>query len=192
MVSTDKVIYLDLDGVIADFTEGVFNAHDREDLVAKHSSGDWPIDWNYHGELGEPDAWIKKVEELGEVFWEYLNAYQWKNRLIMALEETGIPWYICTTPAPIPSCLSGKMKWLQHHLGKFNLIMIKDKWRLAHQNALLIDDNDTNCDKFFEAGGSTILFPQSWNANRDLVTERMDYFLKCLNVFSQETTLAIV
>ena len=40
---------------------------------------------------------------------------------------------------------------------------------------LLIDDNDTNVDRFRERGGRAILFPQPWNRNHSLAEDRMSY-----------------
>jgi 5'(3')-deoxyribonucleotidase len=191
-MTSDKVIYLDMDGVIADFIEGFINVHRRDDLLEKFYADEWPTTWNFDNEFGPEQDWWKTVDEVGEVFWQYLNAYKWMGRLIMEIEMTGIPWYICTTPRLSKTCLAGKLGWLEHHVGKFDLMMIKDKYRLAHKDALLIDDADTNCNKFHKAGGQTITFPQSWNSNRDLVKDRMPYTLHCLEVFAKGATLANV
>ncbi len=189
---SDKVIYLDMDGVIADFIEGFINVHDRDDLMMKYKVDEWPTTWNFDDEFGPEPDWWKKVDEVGELFWEYLNAFKWANRLIMEIELTGIPWYICTTPRLSKFCLAGKLGWLNHHVGNFELMMVKDKWRLAHENALLIDDADMNCNKFHKAGGQTCLFPQPYNSNRELVAHRMDYTLHCLETFNSGVTLANV
>ncbi len=191
-MTSDKVTYLYMDGVIADFMEGFINIHGRDDLMDGFQRGEFPTTWDFNGEFGNEETWWDKVDAAGEVFWEYLNAYNWTGRLVMEIEMTQIPWYICTTPRFSKSCLAGKYGWLKHHLGKFDLIMARDKFRLAHQNALLIDDNDRNCTKFHKAGGQTILFPQPWNENRDLVDDRMSYTLHCLEVFANGVTLANV
>lgn len=194
MASTDKVIYLDMDGVLCDFMEGFINVHERDDLIEPYHRGEWPMTWDFGGEFGEEKDWWDKIDAMGEFFWENLNAYQWVNRLIMEIGMTGIPWYICTTPRLKKSCLAGKLTWLNHFLGEgiFNMIQIKDKYRLAHKDALLIDDNDRNCNKFHKAGGQTCLFPQTWNENRELINHRMSYFQHCLETFASEVTLANV
>lgn len=189
-MKSNKVIYLDMDGVLADFIEGFINIHGRDDLMDKYKNGNWPQTWNFDNEFGPLDTWWDKIDEIGEIYWEYLNAYQWSNRLVMELEASEIPWYVCTTPRLTPNCLSGKLKWLQHHLGNVDVIFAKDKWRLAHSNSLLIDDNDINCKKFFKAGGQTCLFPQPWNAKREEAQYRMDVFLQALESFKEEKTLA--
>lgn len=38
---------------------------------------------------------------------------------------------------------------------------------------VLIDDNDTNCAKWREHGGTAILFPQPWNSDHTKVSERI-------------------
>lgn len=191
-MKSNKVIYLDMDGVLADFMEGFINVHQRDDLMDAFRRNEFPTTWDFNGVFGDESTWWDKVDEAGEIFWEYLNAYQWVNRLVMEINMTGIPWYVCTTPRFSRSCMAGKFAWLEHHLDKFNLIMARDKWRLAHEDALLIDDSDKNCTKFHKAGGQTILFPQPWNNNRELVSDRMSYTLHCLEVFAGGLTLANV
>jgi 5'(3')-deoxyribonucleotidase len=195
MTSTsDKVIYLDMDGVLCDFMEGFLNAHGRDDLMDKLKAEEWPMTWDFGGEFGEQDNWWPKIDAMGELFWEYLNTYWWTNKILMEIGATGIPWYVCTTPRLTKNCLAGKLTWLNHMLGEgnFDLIQVKDKWRLAHEKALLIDDNDKNCIKFHKAGGQTCLFPQTWNENRDLINHRTTYFQHCLETFASEVTLANV
>lgn len=184
--SSDKVIYVDMDGVLADFVEGFINIHDREDLMEKFKQDTWPTTWNFDNEFGPLDTWWDKIDAVGELFWEYLNTYWWTNKLLMEIGATGIPWYVCTTPRMTKTCVAGKFLWLDHMLGvgNFKMIQIEDKWRLAHEKALLIDDNDKNCNKFHKAGGQTCLFAQPWNENRDLVDHRMSYFQHCLDTFA--------
>ena len=53
--------------------------------------------------------------------------------------------------------------------------------RLAHRDAYLIDDFDANVNKFSERGGNAILFPQVWNSNHVVKTDRVEYVLERVN-----------
>lgn len=184
----NPVIYLDMDGVIADFIERLLWQHGRGDLVAKYERGEFPNDWLLGGELGtEEDIW-KPVTKAGEYFWTEINPYPWTHEVVEAVRRTGLDWYICTTPYTTPHSYSGKIKWLDKHIGKYKVIMMKDKYLLAHDNAVLIDDNDRNCDRFEEAGGHSILFPQPWNENRNLIDKTTRVFHEELETwfFSEE------
>jgi hypothetical protein len=37
------------------------------------------------------------------------------------------------------------------------------KFRMAREGAVLIDDSDDQCRRFWDAGGKAITFPQRWN-----------------------------
>lgn len=172
----DPVIYCDMDGVITDFIEGLLWQHQRRDLVELYEQGSFPSDWLLGGSLGtEEDIW-RPVSKGGKFFWENLNPYDWKDELLTRIRLTELPWYICTTPYKSGNSYSGKVAWLDKHVKFYDVIMMKDKYLLAHENALLIDDSDRNCQRFVEAGGNAILFPASWNNNRDKIDHRMEYF----------------
>jgi 5'(3')-deoxyribonucleotidase len=185
----DKVIYLDMDGVLADFLESFFDIHERYDLTERYKNGEFPTNWDFDGELGDEEDWWKPVREKGQVsFWENINPYPYSGNVVKMVKNTGLPWYICTTPYYGNSdCVYGKITWLHKYLGPIeNIIMMKDKYRLAHENAFLIDDSDKNVEKFILAGGQACLFPQLWNAARTSSPDKLDVLRSCLDFFLQE------
>ena len=161
----EKVSYLDMDGLICNFCRGLLKAHNRQDLLEEEAKGIFPTDWNFGGKLGTEYYLWKPVDIIGEEFWENLEPYPWMEEVLTILEDSGIKWYLTTCARNDPASYSGKMKWIHHHLGGFfqDVIMIKDKYLLAHENALLIDDNEDNVHMFRDCGGQAHLFSQPWN-----------------------------
>jgi 5'(3')-deoxyribonucleotidase len=170
-----KVIYLDMDGVITNFHTGVANAHKRPDLAIKASQELWPTDWWYNKELGSEDDIWKPVDKLGIKFWEELQPLPYMEEVLTAVEDSGLPWYICTRARNNPYSVGGKVSWIAEHLGGWfnDIIIMKDKSRLAHPNALLIDDSNKNVTMFQSYGGQAYLFPQPWNHSSGHIETRI-------------------
>lgn len=165
----NPVIFLDMDGVLADFMDPLLKVHNRYDLLAKYKAKQFPMTWDIEGELGTDAELWAPVDAAGAAFWSDIPAYPWMKRLISTIQDTDIPWYICTHARHTSSSYSGKVEWLHKHLGADfeNIIMTKHKHLLAHENALLIDDNEHNVNSFKAHGGNACLFPQIWNENRN-------------------------
>ncbi len=58
------------------------------------------------------------------------------------------------------------------------------KHLLAKSGGILIDDSDTNCQKFRLSGGTPILFPQPWNEMRHLIDKRLKHTLQMVDYFT--------
>ncbi len=96
------------------------------------------------------------------------------------LEEQGHVVF-CTSPSADAKCPSEKVVWLRNQgfLGPMatNYQIGPMKELNAGSGAILIDDSDSNVQKFRDAGGTAVLFPQPWNENRDK-RERLEYVLE--------------
>ena len=163
----NKEIYLDLDGVCVDFISAAVRAHG---FNPEETLDEWSK--NHAGEFHpyvvldiEMDAFWEKLHSLGEEFWVNLKPYPWFENLYHSLTRMGEVIF-CTSTTRSPTCVSGKLKWLQEQFGTdFNrYIFTAHKDRLAHPNAYLIDDFDANIERFSSRGGNGILFPQIWNS----------------------------
>lgn len=172
-----SVIYLDMDGVIVDFARGLLEAHNRPDLVAAYEVGTYPRQWDFEGKLGTEEEIWKPVNKQGVSFWVSLKAHSWANKIIQALEASGVEWFFCSKPVNTIGGYAGKFAWLNSHYPQFTedkIIFLQHKDLLAHPRALLIDDNETNLLDFEMAGGNTSLFPQPWNTD-DVVVYRKEW-----------------
>ncbi len=160
-------IFLDMDGVLADFVGAALRVHDRDDAL-----DNWP-----KGERDVPkvlgisrNQYWKKLDAQGSDFWANLEPYPWFAELIEMVREVA-PFTILTTSSLAPSCFEGKVRWLYEHFPKVDRRRFRDfligeqKHLLAQPGRLLIDDAEHNVDSFTASSGRSILFPQVWNRN---------------------------
>lgn len=181
-----KTIYLDLDGVCTNFVEACIGANgfDSQKVIET-----WKKD--FRGEfrafkvlgISNSDFW-KSIEKVGEEFWSEMEAYDYFNDLYYKLSEKGQVYFL-SSPSMSPSSLSGKLKWLQKFFGRSfqDYVITPNKELLAHKNAILIDDYPRNIEKFIQAGGNAILFPQYWNT-KVIIENKVDFILKELERFN--------
>lgn len=155
---------LDMDGVIVDFVGGASRLFGTD--LTKHP------DWGIEKALGitERQFW-KKIDEAGEEFWEDLDEYPWTEELLLVLGEHS--FIISTSPSLHPNSTAGKVRWLKKKFGYgfTNYMIGKHKYLMAKSGLTLIDDKDRNVEQFLYEGGSAVLFPQPWNANRDFADD---------------------
>jgi len=171
--TTRSTFLLDMDGVLVDFIRPALAAHDRLDVL-----DDWPAGtWDISAILGiSIDAFWEPVHAAGAEFWSELDAYDWADELVELLRAHG-RFFILSSPSPHASCAAGKIAWLQARFGRdFRDFLIGPrKWLCARPGSILVDDSDTNVDRFALYGGQAILFPQPWNRNHALTDDRMGY-----------------
>ncbi|MCK5138651.1 MAG: hypothetical protein KAQ85_02310 [Thermodesulfovibrionia bacterium] len=140
-------LYLDLDGVLANFDKG-FHA------IAKRS----PVGFeDKHG----TDAFWKTVYE-NPTFFQDLEPYPYLMNLIdLCAGHSVEPLCILSAPSKVntPLCMIQKRLWVDKHLSpKFPAIFTKDKYKYAAPNTLLIDDHQRNLTKWEAEGGVPYLF----------------------------------
>jgi len=154
------IIYLDLDGVVVDFVSAALKLFDAE-----HLQKDWPPgEWDITNVLGvsATDFW-SRVDARGELFWKNLQVYPWAGCLLNLIDD--YEWYYATSPSRSHRSSSGKVLWMQEQHGTHfrRYVLGEHKHLLAKSDALLIDDNQKNVERFVENGGKSILFPRPWN-----------------------------
>jgi hypothetical protein len=152
-------IYLDLDGVIVAFAEGVIKWYDlnctTEDITG------WGVIFKYF-----PGSEAAFWEGLTTKFWLELKFTREANQILTLLK----PIKPCILTSPPHNGAGGKQQWIRKNLPDYfkdgRYLIGPAKQYLAHNNALLIDDSDENIDKFENAGGHAILVPRPWNRLR--------------------------
>jgi len=171
------MIYLDMDGVLADFDTGVCKLFGKSKI---NWTGKKSVDEALG--IGKTKMW-RRIDEEGFKFWANLKPLPWANKLwsnLSRLDEV----VICTTPSLNPVSASGKMKWQQNFLGRRNFrdfVITPHKHLLAKgPNTILIDDREKNIDAFSEAGGVGILFPRPWNKQREQSEQALEYVFEQL------------
>ncbi len=166
-------LLVDMDGVLVDFVTAALRLHDRLEVLAAWPSGEWDVS-AVMGISGS-EFW-RPIEEAGADFWASLEPYPWCDDLFELVESIG-PWCILTSRSGDPFCAAGKITWLQRRFGPGfrNFLIGPPKWVCARSDQLLIDDNDTNVERFRARGGRAILFPRPWNRNHELSGDPMSH-----------------
>ena len=140
----DATIFIDLDGVLADFDSGV-----RELAM-------------YHGD--DDDEMWEAVSQV-EHFYEHLTPISGSISMLNAIKEAhpGRVEILTAPPKPkrgIRTAEDDKRNWCKTYLGDIpvNIAYSEDKHRYCRdEKDILIDDRQSNIDDWIAAGGTAIL-----------------------------------
>lgn len=166
------MIFLDLDGVLADFVTAACNIHRRPFYKA--------LEWDFFKEWGyNDDQFWDPINNLGKNFYQFhVHPYPWAYALWNEVRATGEEVVILTNSSDNGPGMVGKMAWIQNHLAGIKgneVIFCAKKHLLARPDRLLIDDNEKNIMDFEAAGGRGILFPRPWNSNHELADDPLSF-----------------
>ena len=201
-------IYCDQDGITADFHTEAVRAHMRVgrrypslshsgtplQLSGEYLRSRWPLGVSCHiftcPELNEvKDYWDDEMDTFWKpiredpLFWHNLPVFPWTFELVKLLKNHCKHLVFVTTPDKDTSSYAGKYAWLRRHgLDNHELITMKQKWRLARPDALIIDDFHVHvnnwhkeCQELFNVHGHALLFPQPWNPNHHASRDPMNF-----------------
>jgi len=168
-------IFLDLDGVLADWATAAILLHGH---VPEAVLSSWPAGtYDLADVLGISDneMW-RPINDAGASFWADLEPLPWCGDLMSLCMRTA-PTTILTSPSKDPAAAAGKTMWLQAVFGSSfrDYLIGPAKVACAYPGAVLIDDADKNCETFVASatgvrtGGESIVFPQRWNSKHGLV-----------------------
>ena len=169
------IVFLDLDGVLADFVGGVHEAFNLS-----YSYAEYPYSkglWDWFAEAGL--TWDRVDSACNAEFWANLKwiigGRDIYNTAKKYSRQSGNSLNLLTTPMKNINSTVGKLTWIQQHLGenrrKQALITGAKKEIFAGPDTLLIDDWDRNVEEFRKAGGQAILVPRPWNKDSHLASQ---------------------
>lgn len=147
-------VYVDLDGVGADFIAGVLSALNHSMTEAEFQ------------ERRDSEAILRKIFEQDVHFFAKLPPIPEFHKLIAGLEDLPVEWQILTaTGQNHPSykiAREDKIYWLgkTFDIPKSKVIVVErsaDKAVYANPRSVLIDDMQYNCDNFTKRGGHAVL-----------------------------------
>jgi 5'(3')-deoxyribonucleotidase len=168
-------VFLDVDGVLADFRQGVCNALDRP---TAETTKKWLFWEDWHGVTFEMVNNICTHD-----FWANLprtkDGFDIFNAVLCKFGKKQI--YFLTTPMPSVESYSGKLEWLSKYYPGFEkrtIITPASKSLFATPDRLLIDDNGDNTADFYAAGGKIILVPRMWNSLHTESDNTLNYVLE--------------
>lgn len=155
--STKHIIFCDLDGVLADFEQGVRNKFKKN--VNELTQGWMWCVINKSHDFFETLPWMPKGKEL----WSRIKQY---NPIIL----TGVPRGSSTA-------VEQKIRWCQKELGP-NVQVItcatKDKTNYCLNDAILIDDRTDNLNAWNDKGGKFVLYDED---HFDSIVERIEQYM---------------
>jgi hypothetical protein len=173
-------IFLDMDGVIANFVDGAIEA---AGLPITH---DCVRTWDFFTPFMSVDEFWGHIHGTYE-FWEGLEPYDWAHTLVDMCCDAGEVVFL--SDSSHDECApTGKVKWLKRHGflngTASNYLLGHQKNLVATQSNILIDDSIWNC----SAWRKFVLFPQPWNTeDKQCLTTRLDFveqqlrYLSCLS-----------
>lgn len=174
-------IFLDLDGVMRSWDEGVFKWYDVEPIEIRH----WDEGVNYIKEkinISNSEFW----EGLTDKFWSTLPKTKYFDEILKILSPITPKPIVLTSPSWSGS--TGTQMWIREHLPDYfynkRYLIGPAKYGCASSDSLLIDDSGRNCKMFEEHGGYSILFPQLYNSLSHFtgnpvkyLADNLDYYL---------------
>lgn len=169
----ETILLTDMDGVICNFVDGILDSHKstlcHDDIHSFDMCGQLKVTPQQFWDVTNDGQW-----------WLALKPYEWASVLVDEMKKRGTVIF-CTSPSLDSQCPSQKVEWLR--INGFmksyeNTYQIGNKKELnAGSGAILIDDSDHNCDKYIQAGGYAISFPQPWNRAKFFTKDRVGYTL---------------
>ena len=172
------IIYLDMDGVLADFFGGLeqkFNVMHWKDIEDINDALAQLKDTDFFFNLDFFDTTYPLVGHVKELTYKYPH----------------VDWGICSTPLRNDRDNSAywKRRWLANHNlmpSIHNMIFTHKKETYATDRVdgtpnILVDDKHTNVKKWTEAGGLGIL----WQANRDKISKLEDELAKAIKLIQK-------
>ena len=147
--------YVDMDGVLCNFSKPISLATGiPADLIDRRMMNE-----------EQTALFIEYMKGRDHSFWANLEPLKGWDELIKFVETLDSNWHIATSPNENPACYSGKVMWINRHLGDKmhgRLFIGKHKERLAKEHSILIDDSVKKCVDFRNAGGKAVLYT-GWN-----------------------------
>lgn len=164
------IVYLDCDQVLTDFIAGAAEAIGYD----YPGTPNWPEGWTYDffpymGSTREEVNTHCNVDLWANLPWME-DGKDMLNLVLSRFRPDEI--IVLTTPMQNNESYTGKMIWFERNVPELYhrvvpTLVPKDEFAFDF-NRLLIDDCQSNYEKFTKAGGACILVPRPWNANEKI------------------------
>jgi 5'(3')-deoxyribonucleotidase len=179
-------IFLDLDGVLVDWSGGLcklMNIDPMCDEAQRILKMDKAISgWKF----GSVENVERKVNEAGYDFWYNLELTPWAYNLLHLCEQYS-PVYFLTSPGPFHAAGHAKLDYIEKHFRSTNTIITKHKEICAGPRYVLIDDLKRNITEWEHHGGIPFHWPCQWELrkNPDLLESTLSNLEQLLKTTTQ-------
>jgi len=174
-----KKIFLDLDGVVRDWTRGVIKWYDLDCMAQDVQS------WNFFEEYVERTLKMSPKEFWeGQTytFWETLPFTKEAPAILDIMDHVKATVFIMTSPTLTNA--GATQTWIRKNMPKYfadkRYIIGPPKYACANEDSILIDDAEKNAFPFAEWGGYSFLYPRSWNCKRRLENDGVEALMEYL------------
>ena len=158
---TDPIVFVDLDGVLADFWSAAVRVHDRDpESISSEDRAEWNMAKYLTG--GDDVAFWEKIDNDGFAFWAGLDPYPWAVDLWRSISGRWPRATILTNTPFDPEASAGKHAWIARHLTTRRFLIGAVKDVCAGPRHVLVDDSPANLEKFRGAGGLALGLQQPW------------------------------
>jgi 5'(3')-deoxyribonucleotidase len=157
IIMSKHTIFLDMDGVLADFVRGYKQQFNRN--------------------VYEDDAFtVNQFCRQNPHFFRFLPVIKEGMELLNQLKQKYTVVFLTTPMEGMPYCKWDKIAWMEENIGKeFDVIFEKDKAKYAvDDKSILIDDMEYNLSPFREAGGTAIKFPQKIEKIMAIIEDKLN------------------
>lgn len=155
-----RAIFLDLDGVMADFHRPVVELFgedpDALDEAAWAEVGEWGLS------IDKGDFW-GRIQAEGAEWWSTLPKLPWADRLAAACRAACPQVIVLTTPGPFAESAAGKYQWIQDELDGMRSLIGSPKDVCSAPGHVLIDDRAGYRERWEAAGGTLLSLRRPWN-----------------------------
>lgn len=182
-----KYCVLDLDGCIVNWMQGALDVHDIR----------VPVEEFYEPHKGKP--YIQDILQMpAAAFWKPMNEEFWAKlewmpdgeEIVRMCEERFGRENITigTSPSYNYGCWDGKRRWIEKHMHRYYhkteaQMFGPRKWMMANSETILVDDFDSNIQKFEATrGGHVCPVPRLWNSLHPLSNQTVECIREVLFV----------
>ena len=193
MMKSKVTVFLDLDGVIVDWYNGLREFAGKPPEIYDIFRDDpmllsFEAITNIYG--GHEDL-TKLQASQSSSFWVDLKTHPWSDYLIQSLQKKFSVAFL-TSPGNFPISAQGKMEWQKIRYPDIPILITKHKYMASAPNKILIDDDDWQLTRFDQAGGMAIKWPNQFElekvCNDDTITKLIDIVIKTIEQYQQALT----
>lgn len=178
----NRLFVLDMDEVLADFVQAACDLHGR----AVDTVQSW-LFYEQQWGITSDDFWGPIHAEGDGFYGERVQPKPWAYDLFERVTTLGDVVVMSSPGIGKPVDYAAKRIWIDKYFPGVKLIVGSEKHLLAGPRRMLIDDNETTCDKFFENGGNVCLVPYPWNRHRDKISDRLPFVGQQIDAFVRNT-----